>query len=59
MVQIEKDPSRLEELLELNDRFNGLTKDLVRYFDANGLASPHGATLFHRNPGEPRMAPRD
>jgi len=28
MVQIEKDPSRLEELLELNDRLNGLTKDL-------------------------------
>lgn len=28
-VQIEKDPSRLEELLELSDRLNGLIKDLV------------------------------
>ena len=31
IVQIEKDPSRLEELLELNDRLNGLIKDLVRF----------------------------
>lgn len=30
MVQIEKDPSQLEELLELSDRLNGLIKDLVR-----------------------------
>lgn len=32
-VQIEKDPSRLEELLELSDRLNGLIKDLVSVLD--------------------------
>ncbi|KAF8320002.1 hypothetical protein DL93DRAFT_2220611 [Clavulina sp. PMI_390] len=30
MIQTEKDPSQLEELLELSDRLNGLIKDLVR-----------------------------
>jgi hypothetical protein len=29
MVQVEKDPARLEELLELNDRLTSLIKDLV------------------------------
>jgi protein phosphatase 1 regulatory subunit 37 len=51
MVQIEKDPSRLEELLELTDRLNGLIKDLVRSLDAYGLAISHGATPSSQKTG--------
>lgn len=46
IVAIEKDPSRLEELLELSDRLNGLIKDLVRSrFSNRSLNSIHSYAL--------------
>lgn len=46
IVATEKDPSRLEELLELSDRLNGLIKDLVRsQFSNRSLNSIHSYAL--------------
>lgn len=48
-VQIEKDPSRLEELLELSDRLNGLIKDLVgvlRFLDKEAIIIVNNHSLY-------------